>query len=176
MKFVNPVTGLRQITGRFVRKGQGRRELKTAQDALYLTKDDRGPSLQDAAPDTFKELCHWGDVCRQRLREEMENRLSNDEREEEEEKRGSQTLLSKRFEAFDCVRTQALEMHRAGTALAVLCGKTIADKMRTEEDATQMTLDGKSEESVAYGRMSCFAADVASGSHTAVRGLVGLPA
>ena len=63
-----------------------------------------------------------------------------------------------------------------GTAAHVCLPPPHAVQGSTEEDATQMTLDGKSEESVAYGRMSCFAADVASGSHTAVRGLVGLPA
>ncbi|MEO0358533.1 MAG: putative PEP-binding protein, partial [Pseudomonadota bacterium] len=40
--------------------------------ALYLTKDPRGPSLEDDAPEAFEKLLAHGALGRQRLREEMQ--------------------------------------------------------------------------------------------------------
>lgn len=71
IQFVNPVTGLPQITGRYLGQGQGRDALKTSK-ALYLTRDPRGPSLEDLAPDIFASLTRHGAACRQKLREEMQ--------------------------------------------------------------------------------------------------------
>jgi pyruvate,orthophosphate dikinase len=71
IQFVDPVTGLPQITGRYLSQSQGRDALRRS-EAIYLTRDPRGPSLQDLAPGLFDELCRQGAVCRQRLREEMQ--------------------------------------------------------------------------------------------------------
>lgn len=71
IQFVDPVTGQPQVTGRYLGQSQGRDALKT-QEALYLTKDPRGPSLEDAAPALFAELVDMGRICRKRLREEMQ--------------------------------------------------------------------------------------------------------
>ena len=71
MQFVDPVTGERQITGRYLGQGQGRDALSAAQ-AMYLTRDPRGPSLEDIAPDVFADLVRHGAACRARLREEMQ--------------------------------------------------------------------------------------------------------
>lgn len=71
IQFVDPVTGLRQITGRYLGQSQGRDALKTT-EALYLTRDPRGPSLEDVAPDIFATLVEQGATCRARLREEMQ--------------------------------------------------------------------------------------------------------
>ena len=71
IQFVSSDTGLPQITGRYLSQSQGREAL-TEDASLYLTRDPRGPSLQDRAPDVFDELMHYGDVCRVRLREEMQ--------------------------------------------------------------------------------------------------------
>ncbi|MDQ2065849.1 putative PEP-binding protein [Xinfangfangia sp. CPCC 101601] len=71
IQFVDPVTGLPQVTGRYLGQSQGRDALKT-EAALYLTCDKRGPSLEEVAPELFAELLRFGAVCRQRLREEMQ--------------------------------------------------------------------------------------------------------
>ncbi|WP_373356201.1 putative PEP-binding protein [Pseudoroseicyclus sp. CXY001] len=70
--FVDPETGEPQITGRYLRQSQGREALSAASGALYLTNDPRGPSLEECAPEAFAELRAAGDLCRQRLREEMQ--------------------------------------------------------------------------------------------------------
>jgi hypothetical protein len=49
IQFVDPVTGQPQITGRYLGQSQGRDALKTT-EALYLTRDPRGPSLEDVRP------------------------------------------------------------------------------------------------------------------------------
>jgi pyruvate,orthophosphate dikinase len=71
IQFVSPVTGLPQITGRYLGQSQGRDALKKT-EALYLTRDPRGASLEDIAPDIFADLLRFGSVCRSRLREEMQ--------------------------------------------------------------------------------------------------------
>ncbi|MFB2531066.1 putative PEP-binding protein [Paracoccus sp. p4-l81] len=69
MQCVDSVTGTPRITGRFRGQMQGR---GAAGDALYLTRDARGPSLEDAAPAVFAELHAAARSCRARLREEMQ--------------------------------------------------------------------------------------------------------
>ena len=71
IQFIDPVTGLPQITGRYLGQSQGRDALKRT-EAMYLTQDKRGPSLQDIAPEIFADLLRHGAACRQRLREEMQ--------------------------------------------------------------------------------------------------------
>ena len=71
IQFVDPVTGQNRVTGRYLGQSQGRESLKM-QEAIYLTKDKRGPSLEDAAPALFEELTAFGAVCREKLREEMQ--------------------------------------------------------------------------------------------------------
>ncbi|MCU0802594.1 MAG: pyruvate, phosphate dikinase [Rhodobacteraceae bacterium] len=71
IQFVDPVTGAPQITGRYLGQSQGRDALSRT-EALYLTQDPRGPSLQDIAPDVFAALVDHGRRCRAKLREEMQ--------------------------------------------------------------------------------------------------------
>jgi pyruvate,orthophosphate dikinase len=71
IQFVDPVTGLPQITGRYLGNSQGRDALKKT-EAMYLTRDPRGPSLEDLSPEIFAELARHGAACRSRLREEMQ--------------------------------------------------------------------------------------------------------
>jgi len=71
IQFVDPVTGTPQITGRYLGQAQGRAALKET-DALYLTRDKRGPSLEDLSPKLFAELIAFGAACRIKLREEMQ--------------------------------------------------------------------------------------------------------
>lgn len=71
IQYVDSDTGQPQITGRYVPQSQRRRALMDDERAKYLTKDPRGPSLEEAAPDVFGQLVALGDVCRRKLREEM---------------------------------------------------------------------------------------------------------
>ncbi len=71
IQFINPETGAAQITGRYLSQSQGREAL-TGSGAIYLTRDPRGPSLEDRRPDLYADLLRFGDLCRTRLREEMQ--------------------------------------------------------------------------------------------------------
>jgi pyruvate,orthophosphate dikinase len=71
IQFVDAVTGLPQVKGRYLAQSQGRAALNEEQ-AMYLTRDPRGPSLEDIAPEIFSDLIRHGGGCRQRLREEMQ--------------------------------------------------------------------------------------------------------
>ncbi|QFU07514.1 Pyruvate, phosphate dikinase [Rhodobacteraceae bacterium THAF1] len=72
IQFVSSETGLPQITGRYLRQSQGREALVPNAGALYLTRDARGPSLEEQAPAIFDSLHVTGQLCRTRLREEMQ--------------------------------------------------------------------------------------------------------
>ncbi len=72
IQYVDSETGQPQITGRYLSQSQGRDALNEVEGAYYLTKDARGQSLQEACPDAFAQLLAYGDVCRTRLREEMQ--------------------------------------------------------------------------------------------------------
>ncbi|WP_076647615.1 putative PEP-binding protein [Pontibaca methylaminivorans] len=71
LQLVDSETGLPQITGRYLSRGQGREALG-AKSALYLEHDPRGPSLEDVAPEAFARLKAYAARMRQRLREEMQ--------------------------------------------------------------------------------------------------------
>jgi pyruvate,orthophosphate dikinase len=73
IQFVDSVTGAPQVTGRYLSQSLGRDALaRAAEGALFLTRDPRGPSLEDLAPDVFAALIRHGAACRQHLREEMQ--------------------------------------------------------------------------------------------------------
>jgi pyruvate,orthophosphate dikinase len=72
IQFIDPVTGASQVTGRYALRGQGRDAVSNNPQAIYLTRDPRGPSLEDQHPEAFAQLLAHGAVCRQKLREEMQ--------------------------------------------------------------------------------------------------------
>ncbi|MCC0076027.1 MAG: pyruvate, phosphate dikinase [Rhodobacter sp.] len=72
IQFVEGVTGAPQITGRYAVRGQGREAVSNNPQAIYLTRDPRGPSLEEQHPEAFAELVRHGAICRERLREEMQ--------------------------------------------------------------------------------------------------------
>ncbi|MFN3955520.1 MAG: pyruvate, phosphate dikinase [Pararhodobacter sp.] len=72
IQFIEPVTGSEQITGRYAEHGQGRDAVSNNPQALYLTRDKRGPSLEDQHPQPYAELLRHGAICREKLREEMQ--------------------------------------------------------------------------------------------------------
>ncbi|WP_336246026.1 pyruvate, phosphate dikinase [Mesobacterium pallidum] len=71
LQLVDPQTGKRQITGRYLSQSQGREAL-TGGKAIYLERDPRGPSLEELAPQAFAALKEHAALMRQRLREEMQ--------------------------------------------------------------------------------------------------------
>ena len=72
LQLIDPVTGLRQITGRYLSQSQGRDALGAGAAALYLERDRRGKSLEDLAPEAFARLKDYAAIMRARLREEMQ--------------------------------------------------------------------------------------------------------
>ena len=72
LQLVNTLTGMPQITGRYLSQSQGRDALGAGAEALYLEKDPRGASLEEVAPQAFADLKAHAAVMRERLREEMQ--------------------------------------------------------------------------------------------------------
>ncbi|HQU67295.1 MAG TPA: PEP-utilizing enzyme [Albidovulum sp.] len=69
IQLIESVTGSPQVTGRFRGHNPANRK---AEETLYLVKDKRGHSLEEAAPEVFAELQKHCANCRTRLREEMQ--------------------------------------------------------------------------------------------------------
>jgi pyruvate,orthophosphate dikinase len=114
IQFVSSVTGQPQITGRYLSQGQGREALG-AEGAVYLTRDERGASLEELCPEAFDKLLEYGAVCRSRLREEMQIEFTLDG--------GSLSIL-------DAVRVQ--RNSRAAVRIAVALAE---DGVISKEDA-----------------------------------------
>ncbi len=101
IQFVNGATGRAQITGRFHNQSQGGMAL-APDAALYLTRDARGPSLEELAPDIFADLIRHGARCRAHLREEMQIEF---------------TIENGDLSVLDAIRVQ--RSSRAGVRIAV---------------------------------------------------------
>ncbi len=71
-QLVDSDTGFRKIKGRYLSQSQGRDALASDAGSLFLTKDPRGPSLEELAPEAFKELVAHATLMRQKLRAEMQ--------------------------------------------------------------------------------------------------------
>ncbi len=72
MQLVDAETGTPQITGRYLGRSQGREALDAEADVLFLEKDARGPSLEEALPEAWDALKRHSELMRHRLREEMQ--------------------------------------------------------------------------------------------------------
>ncbi|WP_106744541.1 putative PEP-binding protein [Yoonia maritima] len=72
IEFVDATSGLPKIVGRYLSQSQGRETIRDAEGAMYLNRDDRGPSLEERCPDVFAQLLVFGDLARKKLREEMQ--------------------------------------------------------------------------------------------------------
>jgi pyruvate,orthophosphate dikinase len=116
IQFVDGVTGASQITGRYLAQSQGRDALKrSATGSIYLTRDERGGSLEESCPEIFADLVRMGDLCRSRLREEMTIEF---------------TVESGKLFVLDAVRVQ--RSSRAAVAIAV---KMATDQVISREEA-----------------------------------------
>ena len=114
IQFVDPVTGLALVKGRYLGQSQGRDALKK-HEAIYLTRDKRGPSLEDIAPEIFADLVAHGAACRKRLREEMQIEF---------------TIEDSRLSVLDAVKVT--RSARAGLKIAVALAE---DGIITENEA-----------------------------------------
>ncbi|SFR43119.1 pyruvate, orthophosphate dikinase [Yoonia tamlensis] len=72
IEFVDANSGLPKIVGRYVNQSQGRERIQDVAGAIYLTRDDRGPSFEEQCPEAFAELIEYGALIRRKLREEMQ--------------------------------------------------------------------------------------------------------
>ncbi|MGR3365724.1 MAG: putative PEP-binding protein [Maritimibacter harenae] len=74
IQFVDGHTGERHLRGRYLCQSQGRDAVgdPNARDVMYLSKDPRGRSIEEVLPDVFADLVRYGELCRNRLREEMQ--------------------------------------------------------------------------------------------------------
>ena len=117
IQFVNASTGEREVRGRYLCKSQGRDALTRAGDeaVMYLTADPRGRSLEEVLPDSFRDLLRYGELCRSRLREEMQIEF---------------TIENERLFILDAVRVGRSE--RANVKIAVALAK---DRIISREEA-----------------------------------------
>jgi len=72
LQLVDSQTGLPQITGRYLSQSQGRDALGSDAESIYLERDERGPSLEELAPEAFAELKAHAALMRVKLRAEMQ--------------------------------------------------------------------------------------------------------
>jgi pyruvate,orthophosphate dikinase len=79
LQLVNSDTGAPQVTGRYLSQSQGRDALDGDSDALYLTRDPRGPSLEEKLPEAFETLKFYAALMRKRLRAEMQLEFAIDD-------------------------------------------------------------------------------------------------
>ncbi len=72
IQFVDGATGQPQVTGRYLSQSQGRDAVTAGDGVIYLARDPRGPSLEETLPCVFADLRRYGELCRTKLREEMQ--------------------------------------------------------------------------------------------------------
>ena len=114
IQFVSGETGAPQVTGRYLAQGQGRAALRE-EDALFITKDERGPSLEDSSPEIVDALRDAGKLVRRRLREEMQIEF---------------TLMNGELHILDAVRTPRSALGAVEIAVALA-----NDEVISREDA-----------------------------------------
>ncbi len=116
VQFVDAQTGQPQVTGRYLPQGQGRAALSET-DAQFIETDDRGPALQDDAPDQVASLRAAGALMRDRLREEMQIEF---------------TLMNGQLSILDAVRVP-----RSGRAEVAIAVALAQDGVISREEALQ---------------------------------------
>ncbi len=79
IQFIDPATGEPVVTGRYLGQAMGRDALRDRDRAIYLTRDVRGPSLEELLPELYRELIEVGHLCRRHLREEMQIEFTVDQ-------------------------------------------------------------------------------------------------
>ena len=72
IQFFAPENGQKKEIGRYLSQSLGRDALEDKKEALFLTKDKRGPSLEDMYPNIFEQLIQAGLKCCIGLKEEMQ--------------------------------------------------------------------------------------------------------
>jgi pyruvate,orthophosphate dikinase len=115
LQLVHPDTGQAQITGRYLSQSQGREALQHGSASLFLVRDPRGPSLEEVAPEAFRDLVEDARLMGQFLRAEMQIEF---------------TIRNNQLHILDGVRVKASS--RAALQIAV---RLAEDGIITPEDA-----------------------------------------
>ncbi|HBZ44281.1 MAG TPA: pyruvate, phosphate dikinase, partial [Maritimibacter sp.] len=117
IQFVNGQTGERELRGRYLCKSQGRDALLASDETsvMYLRKDPRGGSIEEVLPNAFEDLIRYGDLCRNRLREEMSIEF---------------TIENEKLHILDAVRVQRTAKANLNIAVALA-----QDAIISEEEA-----------------------------------------
>ena len=71
-QFVSVQTGEDMAYGRYLSQSQGREAIEDQAKAYFLTKDPRGPSLEDTCPDAIADLARYADMARSAFYDEMQ--------------------------------------------------------------------------------------------------------
>lgn len=71
-QFVSVQTGEDMAHGRYLSQSQGREAEEDQAKAYFLTKDPRGPSLEDNCPEVITDLERYTDMARAAFRDEMQ--------------------------------------------------------------------------------------------------------
>ena len=71
-QFVSVQTGQEMAHGRYLSQSQGREAVASQAEAHYLSKDPRGPSLEDVCPDALAELKEYSENARAAFGDEMQ--------------------------------------------------------------------------------------------------------
>jgi pyruvate,orthophosphate dikinase len=79
LQLVSSETGAPQVTGRYLSQSQGREALEGEAGTLYITRDPRGPSLEEKLPEAFATLKTYASLMRTRLRAEMQVEFAIDD-------------------------------------------------------------------------------------------------
>ncbi|MGH1367515.1 MAG: putative PEP-binding protein [Maritimibacter sp.] len=117
IQFVNGDTGRQEIRGRYLCKSQGRDALAASdeEEVMYLKSDPRGRSIEEVLPENWDDLIRYGELCRSRLREEMQIEF---------------TIENEELFILDAVRVQ--RSPRANVRIAVALAQ---DAIISEEEA-----------------------------------------
>jgi pyruvate, orthophosphate dikinase len=71
-QFASIQTGEDMAHGRYLSQAQGREAVEDQSKAYFLTKDPRGPSLEDTCPEVIADLTRYADMARSAFRDEMQ--------------------------------------------------------------------------------------------------------
>jgi pyruvate,orthophosphate dikinase len=71
-QFVSPVTGAETAFGRYLSQSQGRAAMDEGRKAQFLSKDVRGPSLEEICPNAFDELKSYTSKVTELYKDEMQ--------------------------------------------------------------------------------------------------------
>ena len=122
-QFVSVQTGEDMAHGRYLTQAQGREAIEDQSKAYYLTKDPRGPSLEDTCPEVIADLTRYADMARSAFHDEMQLEFTVQD--------GKLTILD------------AIAAERSGRAAVAIAVRLVNAGIRSKEKAL-MGIDPRS--------------------------------